>query len=46
VDVGDEPRSLVAGGGAVSVGLRHPAAVRVDPAAGGVDRRRDIPHSR
>jgi hypothetical protein len=45
VDVGDEPRSLVAGGGAVYVGLRHPAVVRVD-AAGGVVWRRDVPLSR
>lgn len=44
-DMGNEPRTLVAGGGAVYVGLRHPAVVRVDPATGTVLWRRDIPYS-
>ncbi|MGE0028322.1 MAG: hypothetical protein AB7O78_13660 [Thermoleophilia bacterium] len=44
-DVGADPRSLVATGGAVYVGLRHPAVVRVDPASGRTVWRRDIPYT-
>lgn len=39
------PTTLVAEGGAVYVGLRHPAVVRVDPATGRIVWRRDIPYT-
>lgn len=39
------PRALVAGRGAVYVGLRHPAVVRVDPTSGRIVWRRDIPYT-
>ena len=44
-DVDDIPRTLVADGGAVYVGLRHPSVVRIDPATGRIVWRRDIPYT-
>jgi outer membrane protein assembly factor BamB len=43
--VGEEARTLVADGGAVEVGLRHPSVVRIDPADGRIVWRRDIPYT-
>ncbi|HTI33868.1 MAG TPA: hypothetical protein VL422_09355, partial [Miltoncostaea sp.] len=44
-DFHDRPATLVADGGAVYVGLAHPAVVRVDPGSGRIVWRRDIPYS-
>ena len=44
-DFHERPGTLVADGGAVYVGLSHPAVVRVDPASGRIVWRRDIPYS-
>lgn len=45
LELGDAATTLVAVGGAVWVGLRHPSVVRVDPGAVEVTWRRDIPYT-